>query len=483
MKIGLRLATLFLIVALSLAPLAACGGAEPTETPTPTPTPTETPTPTPEPPANAINADLLGQTVIIGLDDSGAFAEAVEVTSADGIITLKFAAGTILKDSDGNVVKELSAEINPTPQQPDDGAAILGPTLTFRPNSASIEPALAVEYDYSGFAAQIAAVENAEVYMARWVNSFDTWAKFFDSAVDADAKIAAVPLNNFVKDFAVACMAVTPLKVERATGPPANGVDLTIESQSEFRSASDASITVKTQPGAHVLCWIENPGGFSRSSRPEDRYREADENGLVTWNFDISMYVSRGEGHFEFYVTTSTDTDFLAAFQANRLETIYPDKAADIKKFQEGRIEQLEIDDQTTLKLYPFVVTGVGTETSTPTPTPAPTETPAEGAVHTGDVPLEFTFVSPDPVLTNSEIEVTVKTEPGAEVKLEMWLSNDQKSSFPKDSVHTADENGVATWKWILFRATYSGQTKLQATATKDGKTGITTTYFEAKKE
>lgn len=126
---------------------------------------------------------------------------------------------------------------------------------------------------------------------------------------------------------------------------------------SEFKASHDATITVKTLPGAHVLGWIVNPGTGSRSSRPTDRYREADENGLITWNFDISQYVSRGEGHFEFYVTTSTDEAFLTAFKANRLDTIYPDKATDIKKFQEGRIEQLELDANTTLKMYPFVVT------------------------------------------------------------------------------------------------------------------------------
>lgn len=67
--------------------------------------------------------------------------------------------------------------------------------------------------------------------MARWVNSREVWAKFFDSAVDADSKLATISLNSFSTDYTVACLAATPLEVEKATGPPANGVDLTIESQ------------------------------------------------------------------------------------------------------------------------------------------------------------------------------------------------------------------------------------------------------------
>jgi len=366
-----KLLALLLVVMLSMVAVTACGGAvEPTETATPTPTETATPTPTgtptptteptsePEPTGPVVSAVIFGQEIDIPVDDSNAFKEALEVSSADGYFSVTFAAGTKLTDSDGNDVTELVIAANEAPEQPDDGSRLVGPTLNCKPDSARIDPAFTLQYQYADFESQIAEVPDAEVYMARLIPSSGKWGKFADGENDADTKTASVTLDAFYTDYTVGLVAATPKTYIEASGPPANGIDIEIESISEMRANSSASVTVKTIPGVHVLFWIVNPSTGTRSSRPADRYREADENGMITWEFNISRHVSKGEGRFEFYVTTSTDADYLKAFQANRLDTIYPDKAKDLDNFKEGMYEQLEIDENTTLKMRTYEVIG-----------------------------------------------------------------------------------------------------------------------------
>jgi hypothetical protein len=363
MKMGHKLLALLLVMMLSMVAVTACGGAtEPTETATPTPTettpPTTEPTTEPEPVGPVVSAVLFGQEIDIPVDDSNAFKEAVEITSADGYFSVSFAAGTKLTDVDGNDVNELVIVANEAPEQPEDGSALVGATVAFKPDSTRIDPVFTLKYEYADFESQIAAVPDAEVYMARLIASSGKWGKFADAEIDTTAKTASVALDAFHTDYTVALVAATPKTYIEASGPPANGVDIEIESVTEIAADSPVTLTIKTNPGAQVLLWIVNPSTGTRSSQPMDRYREADENGLVTWEYNVSRHVSKGEGRFEFYVTTSTDADFLKAFQANRLDTIYPDKAKDLKDFMEGMYEQLEIDENTTIKMRLYQVVG-----------------------------------------------------------------------------------------------------------------------------
>jgi hypothetical protein len=112
-------------------------------------------------------------------------------------------------------------------------------------------------------------------------------------------------------------------------------------------------------------------------------------------------------------------------------------------------------------------------------PDPAPTV--PDKPTYEGDVAVEIVAIEPEVPSIENEIIVTVKSVPGAELKLEIWLSSGVKSSFPKDPVHTADESGDSVWKWILFKHTPKGQTKFQVTATKDDETGVYATYREVK--
>ncbi|MDO9579293.1 MAG: hypothetical protein Q7J06_01820, partial [Bacteroidales bacterium] len=73
----------------------------------------------------------------------------------------------------------------------------------------------------------------------------------------------------------------------------------------------------------------------------------------------ISTQAAMGPGHIEFYVTTNTDSTFLAAFDAyaevgsTSMENYFPSQADDIANFKLGLIPLLELDDYTTLVMFP----------------------------------------------------------------------------------------------------------------------------------
>ena len=122
----------------------------------------------------------------------------------------------------------------------------------------------------------------------------------------------------------------------------------------------------------------------------------------------------------------------------------------------------------------------VPTEVALPEPPPPPPAVPDKPA-YEGDVAVEIISIEPEVLRVENEITINVKSVPGAELTLELYLiTSDQKSGFPKDPVHIADENGETVWNWLLFKHSY-GLIEFKVTATKDGKTGVYTTHGEIK--
>jgi hypothetical protein len=495
MKQRLRLFAVVMVTVALLVSFAGCAGAEtpaPT-TPAPTTTPTATPTPTPtattpttpekpavpEPAEPTLAATIFGQPVKIGVDADGALREDYTITTPDGSVNALFRAGTTLKDRDGNTIPELTVVIVESPKTPEDGAKVIGPALTFYPDLTEINPPLEYSINYAAFKDTITTVPDAEVKVNRFVNSRDRWAAIYDATTDSAGMTATTLVSEFTVEYTIGLVAATPKQVVRADGPPSNGIDIVVEDAMEYGADKLGELKIKTTPNAYVLCWMVNPGTASRSSRPDDRFRQADADGRISWEFTISRHVSNGEGHFEFYVTTNPDESFLEVFKASRLDTLFPDRAAELKSFKGGLIEQIVIDDQTTLKMYPYVVTEDGGLSA---------EAPAEPVVPVTDdsgsnIPLEMTFITPY-IETEKEIVITVKTLPGATVFLQpLNPGTGTRSAWPKfgdgGKVKTADADGMVTWSWTLFRAVGVGDGVLEVLVT----TSTDETYLSTWKE
>lgn len=65
---------------------------------------------------------------------------------------------------------------------------------------------------------------------------------------------------------------------------------------------SDIEVVIQTLPGATCSIQPVNPQTGTRSSRPEDKVRVADDQGMVTWVWHMHRHVALGKGSFEFTV-------------------------------------------------------------------------------------------------------------------------------------------------------------------------------------
>jgi len=330
------------------------------ETPVPAPAPTPEPAPKPEPEPEkepdfqTLEADLLGQKVSFNIGENAAIWDDVEASSADGKISYRMAWGTALADVDGKAITELSAVVNENPTQPESGR-LLGPTVTFHPDSTYIDPGIDITFDYSDYLDQLGDVPEADIILAQYVVKNDLWAPVQMSRLDTASHTVTATIDRFFTEFTVGVMAKQKVVVEDL-GAPENGVNIEIDFLSKVKPDTPATLTIKTVPNAYVVTWFIMPDTGTRSTRPTDRERQADADGKVTWEFALSYRTHVGEGRFEIYATTSQDEDFLKAFNAGRLDRIYPDKAADLKKFRNGEIATIEFDDQTTGRWYLLTV-------------------------------------------------------------------------------------------------------------------------------
>lgn len=373
MKSPLKLVSILLMVAVMASLVFACGGTPtppvtvpPTTTPPttlppittsppippPTTLPPATETPTPTAQSYSYKATIFGQDVTISTDAKGAMLTPFEKTSPDGTLTISFEAGT--KITDDNVpVKQFSVTTNSNPTKVTDGPTAVGPSFEFKPAFAHIFPAMSCRFNYGSFQSQIDQVANAELKFG-FLLSTGKWAIYNDYQVDTAGKTASINIDTFEQE--VALLAETPKVVAPATGGPANGVDISIISLSDIVPGGEVTLTAKTVPNARVMLWTVNPSTGNRSAYPADRFKNADASGMVTWVWTISNRTISGEGRIELYVTTSTDPTFLGYFNANNLSAALPAKATDISDFQKGLIEQLELDDHTTAKMFKMTV-------------------------------------------------------------------------------------------------------------------------------
>lgn len=142
-------------------------------------------------------------------------------------------------------------------------------------------------------------------------------------------------------------------------GVSSNGVNLNLVSINKFSPGGAVTVAAQTVPNAHVILWVVNPISGTRSAYPADHEHTADAQGNVSWGFTISPNAAEGPGHIEFYVTTSTDSTFLAAFDAyaqarsTSLDNYFPSQAANIADFKSGLVPLLVLDDYTTLLMFP----------------------------------------------------------------------------------------------------------------------------------
>jgi hypothetical protein len=92
--------------------------------------------------------ELLGTPHVFQLDSKDRFQSRVEISSADGNVTLTIEKGTRFVDSNGNQVYAIQCEIEPYPPWPREGSQMMGPVYSFSPEGVTCDPPLEVVMSY-----------------------------------------------------------------------------------------------------------------------------------------------------------------------------------------------------------------------------------------------------------------------------------------------------------------------------------------------
>jgi hypothetical protein len=113
------------------------------------------------------------------------------------------------------------------------------------------------------------------------------------------------------------------------------------------------------------------------------------------------------------------------------------------------------------------VMSLAGCAKSADTTSAAPaTSTAAQAA--TSDI-LEIVNISD--AHPGDDVTVTVKTAPGAEVKIVFTMPTGKDSAYPEDNTKTAEDDGIITWTWNINSHVPAGEATYTFTVTIDGQT------------
>ncbi len=164
----------------------------------PAPTPPAPPAPPGgEPPEDPVIVDttLFGESVSFTISPSGEILEIIEVTTADGTLTITIPAGTIALDKNKHPLTTLTMDIDLVPPAPPEGASIIGITYDFGPEGASFDPPLTFTWEYDPNALPEGVAEE-DLVVAYHDETTGEWVEM-PSTVDPITNTITVSVSHF----------------------------------------------------------------------------------------------------------------------------------------------------------------------------------------------------------------------------------------------------------------------------------------------
>ncbi len=169
----------------------------PTPSDTPTPSPTATPSPSPTAKTTTggssgggggggyvttyyTSADLFGVKQLIETTSDGRLKKEFTASSEDGIVTLKIAAGTYVRNSAGRRLQILTAT-NADDAVKAEGTEIVCPVYSFGEAGATFDPAIIFTYKYN--LDEYPEVAEDTLYFAGYEGETETWTKIDEGVV------------------------------------------------------------------------------------------------------------------------------------------------------------------------------------------------------------------------------------------------------------------------------------------------------------
>ena len=173
-----------------------------------------TPTPGEESPAYRLEIDLLGDKTEFLVDSRGALQSRVELTSADGLITLTMDQGTAVTAEGEKPLQLIRVAVDDSPPPPPEQAFVAGPVYELAPQNAAFNPQLRLTLSYD--AADLPeGLREDDLYVA--CHDGSEWRRLLYKRVDTGLH----SITTHLSDFSLATIAVLGPKTPAPSLSPA----------------------------------------------------------------------------------------------------------------------------------------------------------------------------------------------------------------------------------------------------------------------
>ena len=192
-----------------------------------------------EPSGNGVvgPATYYGETTIFGIegrlriDSEGKILKTIEATSADGNLTITIPKGTIALNRHGNPLSSLTADIDPSPPDPPEGAHIIGLAYDLGPDGATFDPPITIEYTYDPDEVPEGVAEE-DLVIAFYDEDAGEWVEC-ECTVDTETHTITASVSHFTI-FAIigvpkpAAFALSSLVISPAEVAPGEKVNISV---------------------------------------------------------------------------------------------------------------------------------------------------------------------------------------------------------------------------------------------------------------
>ncbi len=146
-----------------------------------------------------LEIDLFGTKNEFPVDSQGKLQTKVEISSADGRISLSLNEGTLVLDKEGEPLKVIDVAIDPNLLTPPEDAYIVGAVYDFRPEGADFNPPIKLTLSYDPEELP-EGIGESDVYIACYQDG--EWEKLLYKNVDTGSHEVTTQIGHFAR-FAV----------------------------------------------------------------------------------------------------------------------------------------------------------------------------------------------------------------------------------------------------------------------------------------
>ena len=143
-----------------------------------------------------LEINLLGTKSEFPVDSQGRLKAEVELSSADGRLSLSLNEGTLVRDKNGLPLQVIDVAIEPNPPPPPEDTYIVGAVYDFRPEGANFDPQIKLTLSYDPEELPEGAIEG-NLHIARYQDT--GWGKLLYKNVDVESHKVTTQINHFAR--------------------------------------------------------------------------------------------------------------------------------------------------------------------------------------------------------------------------------------------------------------------------------------------